>query len=70
MINTSRTLTKAERNELRHHLQVLSEMSRTVRNAIEPETGRLSITVKAWEDQWMALTRDLDAITQQIRARR
>lgn len=63
----SRSLTKAERNELRHHLQVLSEQAKAVRNAIEPDTGRLNITVEVWRDQWTALTRNLDFLTDQMK---
>jgi acyl carrier protein phosphodiesterase len=63
-------LDKHERNELRHHLQVLVEHARTVRNAVEPETGRLRITGEVWADQWAALTRDIDFITERIIARR
>jgi hypothetical protein len=61
-----RVLTKNERVELRHFLQVLMEHSRTVRNAIEPDSGRLRITAEAWADQWLALRKDLDALTEQI----
>lgn len=70
MITPSRPLTKAERSELRHHLQELSENAKSVRNAVEPETGVHTVTAQAWDDQWAALTRNLDAITQQIRMRK
>jgi hypothetical protein len=59
----SRQLTKSERNELRHYLQELTERARSVRNAVEPETGVLGLTVEAWRSQWEALTRNIDSIT-------
>jgi hypothetical protein len=62
----SRLLTKRERVDLRHYLQVLTEQARAVRNAIEPDTGVLAITDEAWAGQWAALTRDLDSVTERI----
>jgi hypothetical protein len=62
----SRLLTKRERVDLRHYLQVLTEQARAVRNAIESDTGVLAITDEAWADQWASLTRDLDSVTERI----
>lgn len=66
----SRPLSKEERIQARHLLQVLSEHARSVRDAIEPHTGILSITDEAWCAQWAALTRDLDAYTENVKAGR
>lgn len=61
-----RPLTKAERIQARHLLQVLSEQARSVRNAVEPYTGKLNITDEVWAAQWEALKRDLDAFTKGV----
>jgi hypothetical protein len=62
-----RQLTKQERIQARHLLQVLSELARQVRNAVEPVTGVLSITDDAWYAQWDAMKRDLDDFTEGVR---
>lgn len=61
-----RKLTAGERNELRHYLQVLSEQARSVRNAVEPETGVVAIHLGQWQSQWDALKRDLDSVTERL----
>jgi hypothetical protein len=61
-----RQATKHERNDLRHYLQVLSEMAKSVRNAVEPETGVHGLTVGQWRGQWAAMTRDLDSVTERM----
>jgi hypothetical protein len=64
----ARELTRAERVRARHLLQVLSEQARAVRNAVEPDTGfLLHITDEVWERQWLALRKDLDAFTEQVK---
>jgi len=63
-----RRLTAEERIEARHWLQVLSELARSVRNAMDPVNGMPAVTVSAWEGQRAALTRDLDAFTARVRA--
>lgn len=63
----SRPLTTDERIEARHLLQVLAERARSVRNAMEPETGVLAITDEAWFAEWEQATRDLDAFTERVR---
>jgi hypothetical protein len=65
----SRKLTKSERNHARHLLQELSENARSVRNAVEPETGVMTITAEAWAAQWAALTASLDLFTQDVTGR-
>lgn len=66
----SRALDKGERNHLRHLLQELSEHARGARNAIEPETGVLKVTDKAWAWQMESLTAALDSYTDEILGRR
>jgi hypothetical protein len=61
-----RPLDKNERNWFRHLLQELSEHARSVRNAVEPETGVLRITDKAWAEQWAALTAAIDSYTSDV----
>jgi hypothetical protein len=61
-----RQLTAGERDEARHLLQVLFENSRVARNAIEPQTGMLGLSVGQWRSQWAAMRRDLDAFTAQV----
>lgn len=63
----ARELTKAERIQARHLLQVLSEQARSVRNAVEPNAGVLRITDETWEQQWAALRKDLDAFTERVK---
>ncbi len=65
-----RKLTPGERIEARHWLQVLSEHARSARNAMDPASGTLKITVAAWESQWRELTKDLDAYTGRVRENR
>lgn len=66
----ARNLTRHERILARHYLQVLSEQALTVRNAMDPEWGMLGVTDEAWAEQWAALTKDLDAYTENVRAGR
>jgi hypothetical protein len=61
-----RPLDKNERNWFRHLLQELSERARSVRNAVEPETGLLMITDKTWAEQWAALTAAIDSYTSDV----
>jgi hypothetical protein len=61
-----RQLTVGERDEARHLLQVLFENTRVVRNAIEPQTGVLGLSVGQWRSQWFAIKRDLDAFTERV----
>jgi uncharacterized protein (DUF2267 family) len=61
-----RQLTAGERDEARHMLQALFEGVRLVRNAIEPQTGLLGLSVGQWRSQWDALRRDLDSFTQRV----
>jgi hypothetical protein len=62
-----RKLTVQERIEARHWLQVLSEHALTVRNALDPGTGMLTITDTVWASQWAALRAELDAFTGRVR---
>lgn len=62
-----RLLTADERIQARHLLQVLMEHARSARNVIEPYTGIIRITDESWIGQWVALKRDLDAFTEQVR---
>ena len=62
----ARNLTRTERIRARHLLQELSENARSVRNALDPAHGMLAVTDEAWRDQWLALTRDLDAFTGRV----
>jgi hypothetical protein len=61
-----RQLTAGERDEARHMLQALFEGTRTVRNAIEPQTGVLGLSIGQWRLQWTTLKRDLDAFTERL----
>jgi len=61
-----RELTDGERDEARHMLQALFEGARLVRNAIEPQTGVLGLSVGQWRSQWDALRRDLDSFTERV----
>lgn len=61
-----RQLTRQERIEARHLLQVLSELARTVRNAMDPISGVQRITDHQWDDQWHSMKRDLDSFTQRV----
>jgi hypothetical protein len=61
-----RQLTAGERDEARHMLQALLEGARLVRNAIEPQTGVLGLSVGQWRSQWAALTRGLNAFTARV----
>lgn len=63
-----RKLTREERIEARHWLQVLSELARSVRNAMDPVHGMPAVTVAAWEDQRASMTKELDAFTARVRA--
>lgn len=63
----ARRLTRRERIEARHWLQVLAEHARSVRNAMDPVAGLPVITAGAWEGQWAALRADLDAYTERVR---
>jgi hypothetical protein len=62
----ARMMTRQERIEARHWLQVLSELARTVRNTMDPETGMPTVTDEAWVEQWESMTRDLDAFTARV----
>lgn len=66
----ARPLTKHEKILGRHHLQVLIEQARPVRDALDPNYGRLSITDEVWAAQWEALKHDLDAYTADVIAGR
>jgi len=63
-----RQLTAGERDEARHLLQVLFENVRVVRNAIEPQTGVLGLSVGQWRTQWAHLRCDLDSFTERVSA--
>lgn len=62
----TRPLTKDERNHARHLLQELSEHAKSVRNAIEPETGVMMVTDMQWKEQWESLTAALDLFTKDV----
>jgi hypothetical protein len=61
-----RQLTDGERDLARHMLQALLEGTRQVRNAIEPQTGVLGLSVGQWRSQWDALRRNLDSFTEEV----
>lgn len=61
-----RQLTKDERNHARHLLQELSEHAKSVRDAIEPETGVMVVTDVMWKSQWESLTAALDLFTKDV----
>jgi hypothetical protein len=62
-----RQMTPGERDELRHLLQVLSENVKTVRNAVEPQTGALGFSVGQWRAQWTDLTKHVDYFTERLK---
>lgn len=61
-----RKLTAQERIEARHWLQELSEHARSVRNAMDPVHGMLTITDNAWAAQWADLRANLEAFTGRV----
>lgn len=61
-----RPLTDSERDEGRHMLQVLFEASRRVRNAMEPQTGHMVMSVGHWLLYWGELKKELDAFTERV----
>ena len=63
-----RQLTGEERIEARHLLQALGELSRSVRDAMDPQHGVLGLTGDAWEQQWKGMTKELDAFTERVKA--
>jgi hypothetical protein len=62
-----RLLSANERVELRHMLQVLSEIARTVRSAMDPQHGMPNVPVSAWHRQWASMTSDLNTFTGRLR---
>lgn len=62
----TRALTRQERIEARHLLQELSEHALSVRNAMDPLPGMHTITAEAWQEQWAALTAQLDYFTRKV----
>ena len=65
-----RPLTRAERIEARHWLQQLSENARTVRNAMDPVHGKLTVTAQAWAAQWSSLKAELDEFAYRVSGNR
>lgn len=66
----SRDLSVDERMMARHLLQDLKEAIPSVRDAMEPATGVLRITDRAWYVQWEQLTKGLNYFTDEVVRRR
>lgn len=62
----ARTLTRHEKILARHYLQLLMEGARQVRDAMDPNYGRLHITDEVWQEQWLALRKHLDEFTESV----
>lgn len=61
-----RKLTRQERIEARHLLQELSENARSVRNAMDPVNGVMTVRVSQWSAQYESLVAQLKYFTDKI----
>jgi hypothetical protein len=61
-----RPMTRTERIQVRHLLQVLSEHALSVRNAMDPVSGMHTIRLSAWRAQYDSLTAQLKSFTDRL----